>query len=347
MTREPFLRSLLNVTYKHKLSQLMKSRIEIPADKGRIMMGTVDEMNSLNSGEVYVQYSRNIDQPHADTEVVVGTVVIAKNPCLHPGDLRKFKAVDKPQLKHMVDCVVFPANGKRPHPNEMSGSDLDGDMYFVSWEESLVPRGENKTPMDYSPVQKMEKEGPITESDMIAAFAEYMKGDKLGAIANAHLVHADAQERGIFSEHCLRLAKKHSDAVDFPKTGQAVVIEQDLRPLCYPRYMEKQDKPEYISHHILAQLYNQCQAIQSAVSACSSRYSLEMITEDEFLIEGYDRHLENAKKLHHVYCETIENIMETYGVQTEAEVVTGQVLKFVQKRRGIVKRDYFEITRII
>ena len=38
-------------------------------------------------------------------------------------------------------------------PNEASGSDLDGDVYFVTWDENLVPpRKQSWTPMDYSSV---------------------------------------------------------------------------------------------------------------------------------------------------------------------------------------------------
>lgn len=38
----------------------------------------------------------------------------------------------------------------RPHPNECSGSDLDGDIYFVCWDPELIPTGTSK-PMDYTP----------------------------------------------------------------------------------------------------------------------------------------------------------------------------------------------------
>ncbi len=57
---------------------------------------------------------------------------MAKMPCLHPGDFRKFTAINVPQLERCIrDCIAFPITGPRPHPNEMSGSDLDGDQYWV------------------------------------------------------------------------------------------------------------------------------------------------------------------------------------------------------------------------
>lgn len=44
--------------------------------------------------------------------------------------------------------LVFNACLYRPHPNECSGGDLDGDIYFVCWDENLIPT-KTDTPMDY------------------------------------------------------------------------------------------------------------------------------------------------------------------------------------------------------
>ena len=54
-------------------------------------------------------------------------VLVTRNPCLHPGDLQKFRAIDVPELSHLSDVIVFPTNGKRPSADLMSGGDLDGD----------------------------------------------------------------------------------------------------------------------------------------------------------------------------------------------------------------------------
>lgn len=54
-------------------------------------------------------------------------ILATRNPCLHPGDLQKFKVVARDELAHLVDRVVFPTRGKRPAEDLMSGGDLDGD----------------------------------------------------------------------------------------------------------------------------------------------------------------------------------------------------------------------------
>jgi RNA-dependent RNA polymerase len=107
---EPYLSMLLQTFRASKLLELKtKSRIFIT--QGRAMMGCLDETCTLKYGQVFVQASYSADD-HRKV-VVTGKVVVAKNPCLHPGDIRVLQAVDVPALHHLFDCVVFPQQGPR------------------------------------------------------------------------------------------------------------------------------------------------------------------------------------------------------------------------------------------
>ena len=49
-----------------------------------------------------------------------------------------WQAVDKLELRHLVNCLVFPQLGMRSHANETSGGDLDGMHSHVALG---LPRG--------------------------------------------------------------------------------------------------------------------------------------------------------------------------------------------------------------
>lgn len=345
LVQEPFFRSLLLAIYHHRITNLMKrTRIQIPLDKGRIMMGTTDETKTLKSGEVFIRYSQQTTRPGKNAITYEGPVVVTKNPCFHEGDVRVFIATNVPELSHMIDCIVFPQKGTRPHPDEMSGSDLDGDMYFVCWDQNLC-KFQNKKPMDFPKAEKKQLSRKVSSHDVIDFLADYIRYDKLGLIANAHLVHADSNENGIFSDECHRLAEMHSDAVDFPKTGKIPEIDDDLRPKSYPDFMMKRDKQIYPSTKIIGQLYRQCRSL-SRMQKQSGLKQESDVDKDLILPDINAKTLDDAKHQRDQYTSKIVEVLDMYGISNEYEAITGLVLS-VKSVKGCLKDEKFQVGQIV
>lgn len=102
---------------------IRRCRIMIP--QSRLLFGVCDPTGVLREGECAVKVTLEGDgQPRALAGM---EILVTRNPCLHPGDLQKFRVVAKLELSHLVDCIVFPIRGRRPSADMMSGGDLDGD----------------------------------------------------------------------------------------------------------------------------------------------------------------------------------------------------------------------------
>lgn len=184
---------------------LAKMKIQIPTHCGRTMFGVVDESGILQHGQVFIQYTCNITEklpsPTAQKKILEGRVLLTKNPAVVPGDVRIFEAIDVPSLRHLVDVVVFPQSGPRPHPDEMAGSDLDGDEYSVIWDEGLF-LDRNEDPFDYSEgitavaendylVLNDDNDGEKLQGMMTDFFVQYITQDSIGQISNSHLANSD------------------------------------------------------------------------------------------------------------------------------------------------------------
>lgn len=171
-------------------------------------------------------------------------------------------------------------------------------------------------------------------------FVKYMVNDSLGLISNAHVVHADSEPEMARSAKCQELAKLVSIAVDFPKTGVPAVIPQNLRPKCYPDFMEKGDKTTYQSERVLGKLFR-------LVKEASTQKLPTQVTKEEMIqafdkdltVEGFEDYLDKAKFHKNMYDRKLIGLMNQYGVETEAEAVTGNILTLArqhQKKKGDV-----------
>jgi RNA-dependent RNA polymerase len=154
---DPFVRGMIG-SLRRRLIRDLKQRARIHVPRGICLFGVMDETGLLQPGECFVQMSakHGCEWPAASAAsgstccLLQQRVAVGRNPSLHPGDIRVLTARDVPQLRHLVDVVVFPSTGDRPHPNEMSGGDLDGDIYFVIWDQAFVNLSDFR-PMEYKP----------------------------------------------------------------------------------------------------------------------------------------------------------------------------------------------------
>ncbi|GAB4828715.1 multidrug resistance protein, variant 2 [Ancistrocladus abbreviatus] len=337
---EPFLSMMLQIFRSSKLLELRtKSRIFIP--QGRALMGCLDETGTLEYGQVFVQVSGSRFQNSSNdflsssgfgserfNYVITESIVVAKNPCLYPGDVRKLRAVDVPALHHMVDCVVFPQKGKRPHTDECSGSDLDGDIYFVCWDPELIPPRQ-VPPMDYTPAETVVLDHNVTIEEVEEYFTNYIVNDSLGIISHAQTVHADRELEKAMSAPCVELAKLASVAVDFPKTGVPAEMPPRLRVKEYPDFMEKPDKPTYESQNVIGKLLREVKDRAPHTSSIRSftREVARRSYDRDMEYDGFQDYLDDAAYYKSQYDYKLGNLMDYYGIKTEAEILSGNIMK--------------------
>ncbi|KAJ4974442.1 hypothetical protein NE237_007616 [Protea cynaroides] len=340
---EPFLSMMLQAIRALKLQELRtKTRIFVPC--GRSLMGCLDETRTLEYGQVFVQVSRighkqflnnslfkfcgnESDQQQC---IIKGTVIVAKNPCLHPGDVRVLHAVDVPALYHMVDCIVFPQKGARPHPNECSGSDLDGDIYFVSWDPALIPPRQIQ-PMEYASAPTISLDHNVTIEEVQEYFTNYILNESLGIIANAHKMFVDKLPNKAESDICMELARLHSIAVDFPKTGVPAEIPPHVRIKEYPDFMEKLDKASYESPGVIGKLFREIKDSTSHTSL--TRFTKEVARgsyDPDMKVDGFENYIEDAYYYKGEYDSKLRHIMDHYGIKTEAEILSGSIMKMAR-----------------
>ncbi len=133
---------------------------------------------------------------------------------------RVLKVVDVPELDHLVDTIVFPIKGKRPHSTEIAGSDLDGDCYFVSWDEDLIP-SKVVPPYDY-PAAPSPPLDNIGRKEMIHNFCVY-NPFLVGKIHKLFNYYAD--RKGVACSECKTLSALFARAIDAAKTGENVKVQ--------------------------------------------------------------------------------------------------------------------------
>ncbi|CAF4083207.1 unnamed protein product [Adineta steineri] len=337
---DPFARQILLAIQAFHVKELrIKARIIVPNTWS--LFGVVDETGTLRYGEVFVQTEQKTECGSYVSEIITGPIVVTRNPCFHPGDIRRLNAIDVPALHELKNVIVFPMHGHQSHPAEMSGGDLDGDTFWVSHEQRFLFEN-NEIPFDYhDQAMKDDMDMQLDTNinfgitDICKFFVEYIEADNLGMIANSHLAFADQSPLRAKAEKCLQLARMHSTAVDFAKNGvSAQRLTADLRPPIYPHFMEKRYKLNYHSETILGRLYDEVKRFENNLNVNREHNgsNKSSFPYQALIVDGSDIFMAAAMTTKNEYNSELKRVMRQYGIQSEAELVSGYILKFTTKQ---------------
>ena len=325
MSNDRLINSLVE-NNKNLLYNDLKNKARIYIEKSAYVMGIMDEFGILEYGEAYCHIqTKTIDL------ILNQKCSVAKCPCLHPGDIRvlNFKKYDKDDentkkykcFEPYINVIIFPQKGKRPHPNECSGSDLDGDDYFVFYDKELIPK-ETVEPMDYTASSSKKEKKNIKLKNIIKYFAEYVNLNNLGIIGDAHYAMVDQDPKGADGEIPKSIAKKFSQAVDAPKTGVVSELTDDETPKRFPHFMDKNKtkKNVYYSHKILGKLYDK---IKDYLNELQNNNTINNYYDNDLCLLNWENYGFIALSFYKEYYLEILSLMKKNEIKVESVLLTG------------------------
>ncbi|PHT78885.1 hypothetical protein T459_16937 [Capsicum annuum] len=218
----------LAIDIRRSSAETINAIATMVAADGRLLMGCLDELGILEDGQCCIRVSSSASYP---------------------------------EIHDINFEIIQGKKGNRPHADETSGSDLDGDLYFVTWNENLIPV-EAVEPMIYDSTKIDEFHGKVEDKDLIDFFLRYIIEDNLGSMSNAHLMQA--HQYGAKNSTSIKLTDSISKALDCSKTEDYAAFPKILKPKSYPHYMEKKGVKTYLSTNILGKLYDQIKDVITA-----------------------------------------------------------------------------------
>ena len=330
MVKEPFFFRLLRCAHKIVVSDLCR-RSNLHVKKGCLAMGIPDYSDKLQTDQIFIQICKEGESP----EVITGPVIMYRNPCLHPGDIRKVEAVDIPELHFSKNVLILPgSNSKYSLSASCSGGDLDGDQFSVIWDKQYIPPSTVcQNPLDYENLgghPKKESDDATSAEALADFFVDCMENDTLGRVAHMHLALSDIRDKGAMDPICKKLAESQAVAVDFPKTGIRPDVPDEgmkiVRREGYPDFMEKKGD-SYISKKVLGELYRTCKSFLFTYDLDEA--DKRKIPFDKSLDLDISEDLKkDAENVYKHYIIEMRRLMNQFSLRQEEEVILGRAVSW-------------------
>ena len=312
------------------------------------LMGVIDETNTLEENQVYIHLIDENENLKID-QILEQKIIVYRSPSLYPGDIKLLDAVNNPFLEHMVNVIVFSKQGIRPKFNELSGGDLDGDRYFILYNNDII-KGIKKT--NYNPLddikysdnddKKYIKE-KITIEDSINCLINTTTNNLVGIICNNHMAFADESKFKAKDKKCIKLCKYFNQEIDACKIGNFINIST-----LKDEGLIKKGKPDFLSDGIgnrnkiykspgiLGKIYRKIDRNQiynnfrnnffEKAIRRNYKINFDLITKNCF------RYLADAYNIYEYYKISLCDLMKKYNFCTEGELFLN--IRIFKKNRG-------------
>ncbi|MCJ1401803.1 hypothetical protein MMC11_005020 [Xylographa trunciseda] len=124
-----------------KYCERLKDRMNIGIGRSTYAFMIADPLAILKEGEVHLGFSgafRDEKTGFYDTMLNNMDVLVGRLPAHLPSDIRKVRAIFKPELSDYKDVIIFSSRGDSSLASKLSGGDYDGDHAWICWEPELV-----------------------------------------------------------------------------------------------------------------------------------------------------------------------------------------------------------------
>lgn len=106
------------------------TKYKIEVEQSCTVTCIADPTGKLEPGQVFLQLSsrKKDEKTGIRANIIIGDVIVTRNPCGLKSDVQKVKAVDCEELRIYTDVIIFPIKGERSLASMLSGGDYDGDI---------------------------------------------------------------------------------------------------------------------------------------------------------------------------------------------------------------------------
>ncbi|KAK5166640.1 uncharacterized protein LTR77_008184 [Saxophila tyrrhenica] len=143
-----FLANEMHELWKDLL-KLKAKKFKIPCMQSTTLTGVADWTGTLAPGEVHLKLSGlsmptgQSDPSFAELGRTITECLVARNPARRPSDIQRLRIVQKAELSHLTNVIVFSTRGRQAEASKMQGGDYDGDTFYLNWNREIVKHFRN------------------------------------------------------------------------------------------------------------------------------------------------------------------------------------------------------------